>query len=158
MIQLVNNEGRTAVVLTCDVCQKPIRDAALAMVRWRREDDNAEDSVIRDLTFCHKGECDGAMPGDRRGDPWWELRHFLARLLAAAGTTPGKLKTAMYDVGALRPAPECLHEDVGPTDNPPEDFVCFGCHTVFESELDVQRAQKQARMENDGEVLQSDDD
>jgi len=106
MIQLVYDEGRTAVVLVCDVCHQPIRNASMAMMRWPRKEDDDHDNPITTLQYCHKGECDRAMPPERHNDPWWELEHFLARLVVNAGLDGERLRDAIGDVkGTLQELP-----------------------------------------------------
>ena len=46
------------------------------------------------------------MPPERHNDPWWELEHFLARLVVNAGLDGERLRDAIGDVkGTLQELP-----------------------------------------------------
>jgi hypothetical protein len=83
MIQIQQILEPKSPVISCDVCGHLITNAAMAMVRWRRPESNTE--AITQLEFCHKGECDR---DDKVDYPWWELRHFLGRLIVGVGMNP----------------------------------------------------------------------
>jgi hypothetical protein len=97
MIELDKQDtGRKAPIVSCDICQEPITNAAMAMVRWRRSDDTNE--TITDLMYCHKGKCDEKLSVERRSDPWLELEHFLMRLLLNSGMTVDRMNKAITGV------------------------------------------------------------
>lgn len=104
MIQLATVDGRTLAMIMCDACEVQIDDAGMGMVRWSRADDSSG-NVIEKLTFCHKGKCDEELNAERPDDPWWELSHFLARLLTSTGMDVAAVEGSMADVGGLSKLP-----------------------------------------------------
>ena len=100
MIELVkDHQGYRVLVITCDVCHEPIRQAELAMVRWRRSDGEGK-APVTNLEYCHKGQCDQSIR-DWRDDPWMELEHFLARLILNTGMDLKHFHDAVADVGGV---------------------------------------------------------
>ncbi len=98
MIEMTTGKGLSIVRLACDVCHEPITDVGMAMVRWRRETED----YTTDLVYCHKGKCDKTLNRQHEDDPWWELRHFLARLVFNCGMRCEDIIRAMDDVEELQ--------------------------------------------------------
>lgn len=100
MIELVkDHQGYRVLVLTCDVCHEPIRQAELAMVRWRRSDGEGN-APITNLEYCHKGRCDESIPA-RQDHPWMEPQHFLARFVLNTGMDMKHFHDAVAAVGGV---------------------------------------------------------
>ena len=92
-------------MLMCDVCETQIDEPTMAMVRWHRPEERREGTVIENLTYCHKGQCDKTLNEENPEDQWWELSHFFARPLLSTGMTVPTVERAIEDVGALQDLP-----------------------------------------------------
>lgn len=143
MIQLINvKRGFVQATIVCDVCEQPIINASLAMVRWRN--DERTQGPISTMLFTHKGTCDQSL-SDRQSDSWWELGHFLARLLASVGMDARSMHVAMSQVDCTESTakkPNCKHERV--TAFPDHRLICCTCDEIFYNEDDLNEARARA--------------
>lgn len=90
MIETINNAGRYAPVIKCDVCGKQITDAEMALALYPV---NVEGGSVPTL-HVHKGVCDrkaSALQGDEGGTD--ELDTYLYYLMHNAGVSFDRAKS-----------------------------------------------------------------
>lgn len=145
MVEISREKNRDTVRIVCDVCKKRITDAEMAMVRWRRT--SKSDANITNLTFCHKGSCDDAASKLRADDPWFELTHFLARLIFNSGMGIDSIEKAMKSIGVQD---YCEHETVETLywEGLENGFRCVSCKSEFSHEDHLASARMRAEALN----------
>lgn len=91
MIGILNNSGRSAPIVKCDMCGKQITDAALGMAMYDRP---AKEGDVSRVWYLHKGECDmkHSLATAGKHYPWQELSHYLYDLCANSGLSPSAIR------------------------------------------------------------------